>query len=115
MMRALLIALAVALIAASASAAVRIKDIVSLRGQRDYQLIGYGLVVGLQGTGDTLRNAPFTEQAIESMVHRMGLTVRGASLPNRNVAAAIVTADFPLGMDARLRLDVTVSALGDAH
>jgi len=114
MMRALLLALLVCVLAASADAAVRIKDVTSLRGSHDYQLIGYGLVVGLQGSGDTLRNAPFTEQAIQSMLDHMGLNVRGGSLRNRNVAAVIVTADFPLGMDAGLRLDVTVSALGDA-
>src|SRR5271156_6449070 len=100
MMRALLLALLVCVLAASADAAVRIKDVTSLRGSHDYQLIGYGLVVGLQGTGDTLRNAPFTEQAIQSMLDHMGLNVRGGSLRNRNVAAVIVTADFPLGMDA---------------
>ena len=85
-----------------------------MRGARDNQLIGYGLVVGLQGTGDTLRNAPFTEQAIQSMLDRMGINVRGSTLRNRNVAAVIVTADLPAGMDAGSRLDVTVSALGDA-
>ena len=93
---------------------MRIKDITSLRGARDNQLIGYGLVVGLQGTGDTLRNAPFTEQAIQSMLDRMGVNVHGAELRNRNVAAVIVTADLPAGMDVGSRLDVTVSALGDA-
>jgi flagellar P-ring protein precursor FlgI len=99
---------------ASASASVRIKDVTSLRGQRDFQLIGYGLVVGLQGTGDTLRNVPFTEQAIQSMLDRMGINSHGSALRNRNVAAVIVTADFPAGMEAGQRLDVTVSALGDA-
>ncbi len=99
---------------ASAGAAVRIKDVTSLRGARDNQLIGYGLVVGLQGTGDTLRNVPFTEQAIQSMMDRMGLNVRGSALRNRNVAAVMVTADLPTGADVGVRIDVTVSALGDA-
>ena len=85
-----------------------------MRGARDDQLIGYGLVVGLQGTGDTLRNVPFTEQAIQAMLDRMGVNVRGTALRNRNVAAVIVTADLPAGMDIGSRLDVTVSALGDA-
>jgi flagellar P-ring protein precursor FlgI len=93
---------------------VRIKDITSLRGVRDNQLIGYGLVVGLQGTGDTLRNAPFTEEALQSMLDHMGLNVRSAALRNRNAAAVIVTADLPAAMDVGSRLDVTVSALGDA-
>ena len=97
-----------------ATAAVRIKDVTSLRGSRDAQLIGYGLVVGLQGTGDSLRNAPFTGQSLQSMLDRMGLTVRSDALRNKNVAAVIVTADMPFGTDAGQRLDVTISSLGDA-
>ena len=96
------------------AAAVRIKDITVLRSARDSQLIGYGLVVGLQGTGDTLHNAPFTEQSVQSMLDALGLNVRGNALRNRNVAAVIVTADLPAGIEAGSRLDVTVSALGDA-
>ena len=113
-MRLLPLILALIMLALPGFAAVRIKDVTTLRGARDNQLIGYGLVVGLQSTGDTLRNVPFTEQAIQSMLDRMGLNMRGSSLRNRNVAAVIVTADFPSGMDAGQRLDVTVSALGDA-
>jgi flagellar P-ring protein precursor FlgI len=113
MMRAFLFAFLTLILAAPTSASVRIKDITTLRGARDRQLVGYGLVVGLQSTGDTLRNVPFTEQAIQSMLERMGLDVHGASLRNRDVAAVIVTGDLPTGMDAGLRLDVTVSALGD--
>jgi len=113
-MRALLLTLALVLFAGAAGAAVRIKDVTSLRGQRDFQLIGYGLVIGLAGSGDTLRNIPFTEQSIQSMLDRLGINARGSSLRNRNVAAVIVTADFPGGMEAGQRLDVTVSALGDA-
>ena len=114
MIRALLAALLLLAGLGGASAAVRIKDVTSLRGARDAQLIGYGLVIGLQGTGDSLRNAPFTNQALQSMLDRMGLTVRGDSLRNKNVGAVIVTADMPLGTDAGQRLDVTVSSLGDA-
>ena len=114
MMRIVILALLIWAIVVPAGAAARIKDVTSLRGARDHQLIGYGLVVGLQGTGDTLRNVPFTEQAIQSMLDRMGINVRGNQLRNRNVAAAIVTADFPEGMEVGQRLDVTVSALGDA-
>ena len=114
MMRALLALLLVVAAVAAANAAVRIKDITSLRGVRDNQLVGYGLVVGLQGTGDSLRNAPFTEQAMQSMLDRMGCNVRSSPLRNRNVAAVIVTADLALGADAGQRLDVTVSSLGDA-
>ena len=81
---------------------------------RDNQLLGYGLVVGLQGAGDTLRNAPFTEQAMQSMLDRMGINVRNTSLRSRNVAAVIVTADLPPAAGVGSRIDVTVSSLGDA-
>jgi flagellar P-ring protein precursor FlgI len=114
MRRALLAVLLLMAYVAGAVAAVRIKDVTSLRGATDAQLIGYGLVVGLQGTGDSLRNAPFTDQALQSMLDRMGLATRGTKQNSKNVAAVIVTADLPLGVDAGQRLDVTVSSLGDA-
>ena len=101
-------------LAAAPAAAVRIKDISVLRGARDNQLVGYGLVVGLQGSGDTMGNAPFTQQSIQAMLEHLGLNVHGASLRNRNVAAVIVTTDLASGMEPGARLDVTVSALGDA-
>ena len=113
-MRRLLAAMLLSLFAFEAGAAVRIKDVTSLRGARDAQLIGYGLVIGLQGTGDSLRNAPFTDQALQSMLDRMGLNMRGSSLRNKNAAAVIVTADMPMGTDAGQRLDVTISSLGDS-
>ena len=113
-MRRLLFAAIACLIAAQAAAAVRIKDIAALQGVRDNQLIGYGLVVGIQGAGDTLRNSPFTQQAIQSMLDRMGIEVRNATLGNRNVAAVIVTADLPPAAGVGSRMDVTVSSLGDA-
>jgi len=106
--------LSVCLLNAPANAAVRVKDISTLQGVRDNQLIGYGLVVGLQGVGDTLRNAPFTEQAMQSMLDRLGINVRGTSLRTRNVAAVIVTADLPPAAGVGSRIDVTVSSLGDA-
>jgi len=95
-------------------AEVRIKDIASIQGMRDNQLIGYGLVVGLQGSGDTLRNAPFTEQSLQSMLDHMGVNIRNISLRTRNVAAVIVTTDLPPFSGPGSRIDVTVSALGDA-
>ncbi len=98
----------------SAAAAVRIKDIAQIEGIRDNQLIGYGLVVGLQGTGDTLRNAPFTEQAMQSMLDRLGINVRNVSLRARNVAAVMITADLPPFMNVGQRIDVSVSSMGDA-
>jgi flagellar P-ring protein FlgI len=113
-MRRLIIGLLFLVASSHAWAAVRIKDITFLRGAGDSQLIGYGLVVGLQGTGDTLQNAPFTSQAIQSMLDKMGLNVRGTPLRNRNAAAVIITANMPAGVDAGTRIDVTVSALGDS-
>jgi flagellar P-ring protein FlgI len=98
----------------NAVAAVRIKDISMLEGVRDNQLVGYGLVVGLQNTGDTLRNAQFTQQALQSMLDRMGVNVRGSDLRTRNVAAVLVTAELPPFSTPGSRVDVTVSSLGDA-
>lgn len=95
-------------------AAVRIKDIASVKGVRDNQLIGYGLVVGLQGTGDSIQNAPFTGQSLQAMMDRMGVNVRNVNLRTRNVAAVMVTADLPPFSAKGVRVDVTVSSMGDA-
>ena len=97
-----------------ADAAVRIKDIANLKGVRENQLIGYGLVIGLKGTGDTLRNAPFTEQSLQSMLDNMGINIRGTLLRTRNVAAVVVTADLPPYAAGGSRIDVALSSLGDA-
>lgn len=113
-MRRLLAIFAIVGWATTASAAVRIKDITTLEGIRDNQLVGYGLVIGLQGTGDTLRNAPFTEQSIQSMLDRLGINVRNQSLRTRNVAAVLVTAELPPFMDTGARIDINVSSMGDA-
>lgn len=98
----------------AAEAAVRIKDIANLKGVRENQIIGYGLVIGLKGTGDTLRNAPFTEQSLQSMLDNMGINVRGTALRTRNVAAVVVTADLPPFATRGSRIDVAISSLGDA-
>ena len=95
-------------------AATRIKDIVSVQGVRANQLVGYGLVIGLNGTGDSLRNSPFTEQSLQSMLDRMGINVRNSKARTRNVAAVIVTAELPAFVGKGSRIDVTVSSLGDA-
>ncbi|MBS0235469.1 MAG: flagellar basal body P-ring protein FlgI [Proteobacteria bacterium] len=102
---------------AAAGAATRIKDITDVKGIRSNQLVGYGLVVGLNGTGDTLRNAPFTQQSVQAMLDRMGVNIRGSQfLPQtRNVAAVMVTADLPPFANKGSRFDVTVSSLGDAR
>ncbi len=96
------------------AASVRLKDIVDIEGVRDNQLIGYGLVVGLEGTGDTLNNSPFTKQSIEAMLERLGVNTRDQSVKTANVAAVMVTANLPSFARVGGRIDVRVSSLGDA-
>lgn len=92
----------------------RIKDIVTIEGVRDNMLVGYGLVVGLNGTGDSLNNAPFTKQSLIAMLERLGVNTQGQKLNTGNVAAVMVTATLPPFTNQGGRIDVTVSALGDA-
>lgn len=107
--------LAVLLLSAGvAEAASRIKDITSIKGLRDNQLIGYGLVMGLQATGDSLRNSPFTDQSIRSMLDRLGVNVEAGSVKSKNVAAVVVTAILPPFVGKGERIDVSVSSIGDA-
>ena len=94
--------------------ASRIKDIAMVQSARDNQLIGYGLVIGLQGTGDGLRNAPFTEQSIRAMLQNLGIATEGGQARAKNVAAVIVTANLPAFVQSGSRIDVTVSSLGAA-
>ncbi|RBI84643.1 flagellar biosynthesis protein FlgA [Rhodosalinus halophilus] len=105
-----------ALVFASVAAAspVRIKDLVEFDGVRGNDLVGYGLVVGLNGTGDGLRNAPFTEEIMANILERLGVNVAGEQFRPRNVAAVFVTAELPPFARAGSRIDVTVSAIGDA-
>ena len=111
----LLALLAAALIAPTpASALSRIKDLASVEGIRANQILGYGIVVGLNGTGDTLNNAPFTKQSLQAMLERLGVNTRGANLRTANVAAVMVTANLPPFATQGTRIDITVSALGDA-
>src|SRR5262249_32659328 len=100
--------------AAPAEAQVRIKDIASFEGVRDNLLVGYGLVVGLDGSGDNLNNSPFTEQSIIGMLERLGVNIRGENFKPKNVAAVMVTATLPPFSRQGTRIDVTVSAIGDA-
>jgi len=95
---------------------VRIKDIADIEGVRDNQLVGYGLVVGLNGTGDRLRSAIFTRQSLIGMLERLGVNTRDQErqLDTRNVAAVMVTANLPAFMRTGSRMDIAVSALGDA-
>ncbi len=113
-MRSILALLALCLVLTGAEAATRIKDVATLQNVRENQLIGYGLVIGLQGSGDSLRNAPFTDQSMRSMLDRLGINVTGQSPRTRNVAAVIVTAELPPFTGKGARIDVTVSSLGDA-
>lgn len=92
----------------------RIKDLANIEGVRQNQLIGYGLVVGLNGTGDTLTNIPFTRQSLQAMLERLGVNIRGQQLKTGNVAAVMVTANLPAFATQGTRIDVTVSALGDS-
>jgi flagellar P-ring protein precursor FlgI len=101
-------------LASEASATSRIKDLANIEGVRQNQLIGYGLVVGLNGTGDRLNNIPFTKQSLQAMLERLGVNIRGATLTTGNVAAVMVTANLPAFATQGTRIDVTVSALGDA-
>ncbi|HEY8567088.1 MAG TPA: flagellar basal body P-ring protein FlgI [Beijerinckiaceae bacterium] len=101
-------------LSAPAAALSRIKDLAQIEGVRQNQLVGYGLVVGLNGTGDTLNNAAFTKQSLQAMLERLGVNTRGANLRTVNVAAVMVTANLPAFATQGTRLDVTVSALGDA-
>jgi flagellar P-ring protein FlgI len=102
------------LAASPAAAQTRIKDITTVQGVRSNQLMGYGLVVGLNGTGDSLRNSTFTEQSILSMLDRMGVNVRDNRPRTKNIAAVMVTAEIPPFIGKGSRIDVTVSSLGDA-
>jgi flagellar P-ring protein precursor FlgI len=98
----------------AAAATSRIKDIANVEGVRQNQLIGYGLVVGLNNTGDTLNNSPFTRQSLQAMLERLGVNIRGSTLRTGNVAAVMVTANLPAFATQGSRIDVTASALGDA-
>jgi flagellar P-ring protein precursor FlgI len=93
---------------------VRIKDLVEFDGVRGNDLVGYGLVVGLNGTGDGIRNAPFTEEIMSNILERLGVNVTGEQFRPRNVAAVLVTAELPPFARAGGRIDITVSAIGDA-
>ncbi|WP_226551590.1 flagellar basal body P-ring protein FlgI [Celeribacter naphthalenivorans] len=108
----LLFALLLALPAAANP--IRIKDLVEFDGVRGNDMVGYGLVVGLNGTGDGIRNAPFTEEIMSSILERLGVNVTGEQFRPKNVAAVFVTATLPPFSRTGGKIDVTVSAIGDA-
>lgn len=109
------VVLALALtVSGEALAGSRIKDIVEVEGVRENALVGYGLVVGLNGTGDNMRNTPQAKQSQEAMLERLGVNIRDANLNSKNVAAVMVTAKLPPFAAAGSPIDVTVSSMGDA-
>ena len=109
-----LVVLLLVALSTPANAASRIKDVVDFEGVRDNMLVGYGLVVGLNGTGDTLKNGHFTKQSLLAMLNRLGVKPTEAGLDSKNVAAVMVTSSLPAFSSKGSRVDVTVSALGDA-
>jgi len=98
----------------TAAAQSRVKDIADFEGIRDNMLVGYGLVVGLNGTGDSLQNSVFTKESLVGMLERLGVNARDASLRTKNVAAVMVTATLPPFARQGSRVDVVISTLGDA-
>jgi flagellar P-ring protein precursor FlgI len=96
---------------APAFAFSRVKDLVEVEGIRDNMLVGYGLVVGLNGSGDSLKNAPFTQLSLQTMLERMGVNTRGTTMQTKNVAAVMVTANLPAFAASGTRIDISVSAL----
>lgn len=94
--------------------ASRIKDIAFFDGVRDNQLIGYGIVVGLNGTGDSLSNSPFTKESLISMLERLGINTRNINMDAKNVAAVMVTANLPPFLRQGATIDVSVSSLGSS-
>lgn len=115
-LKSLVVVLALSLCAPAWSAPERIKDLASVEGVRNNQVVGYGLVVGLDGSGDQTTQAPFTVQSIINMLGNMGVTMPpGTNLQLRNVAAVMVTAEIPPFARPGQRIDVTVSSMGNAR
>ncbi|WP_019959637.1 flagellar basal body P-ring protein FlgI [Woodsholea maritima] len=106
--------LALILFGASAQADPRIKDIADIEGVRDNVIVGYGLVVGLNGTGDTLRNAAFTREYVNRMMERFDIRIREADIRSGNIASVMITAQLPPFATAGSRIDVSVASIGDA-
>lgn len=106
--------LALSLFHTPAFATVKIKDLVDVEGVRGNDLVGYGLVIGLDGSGDTLRNSPYTEEALSNLLERLGVNIQGSDFRPNNVAAVIVTAALPPFARTGSRIDINVSSIGDA-
>lgn len=109
------VCLGVLLTLGNTAQAVRLKEIASIQGVRANQLMGYGLIVGLDGTGDQTTQTPFTTQSINSMLQQMGVSVpAGAAMQLKNVAAVLVTASLPPFAQPGQEIDINVSSLGNA-
>lgn len=107
--------LSLSLLVSPLVSAERIKDLASIQGVRENQLIGYGLVVGLDGSGDQVRQAPFTQQSLTNMLSQLGVTIpQGSNMQLKNVAAVMVTARLPAFSRPGQTLDVVVSSMGNA-
>lgn len=113
-MKKLLIILSVIFLSNATNAETRIKDIATFDGIRDNLLVGYGLVAGLNNTGDNLQNAVFTQQGLTDFLERLGVNMQGANLKTKNIAAVMVTANLPPFARQGSRIDVKVSAIGDS-
>lgn len=111
---ALFVFMCLGVVGVAQAGSVRVKDLVEFDGVRSNDLVGYGLVVGLNGTGDGLRNSPFTEEALANILERLGVNVAGEQFRPKNVAAVLVTAELPPFSRTGSEIDVTVSAIGDA-
>src|ERR1700750_578227 len=92
----------------------RVKDLVDVEGVRDNMLVGYGLVVGLNGSGGSAQNPPLPQQSIQTMLERLGVNTRGETMQTKNTAAVMVTANLPAFAAQGTRIDISVSAMGDA-
>lgn len=106
--------MAVSLVPQPASGQARIRDIVDVEGVRQNDLIGYGIVVGLNGTGDSVRNSPFTEDTLTDMLERLGVNVQGEDIKPNNVAAVLVTSTLPSFAREGSTIDISVASIGDA-
>ncbi len=106
--------LALSVASGPAESRSRIKDIADFEGVRDNMLVGYGLVVGLKGTGDKLGSSVFTKESLIGMLARLGVNTRGAGVSTKNVAAVMVTGTLPPFARQGSRVDISVSALGDS-
>ncbi|PHR91192.1 MAG: flagellar biosynthesis protein FlgA [Robiginitomaculum sp.] len=98
----------------TAHAQVKVKDLVDVEGVRGNDLVGYGLVIGLNGSGDTIRNSPYTEEALSNLLERLGVNIQGSDFRPNNVAAVIITATLPAFARVGSRIDINVSSIGDA-